>query len=546
MQLSGKQLLENSKFNKDTAFTLEDRDKYKLHGLLPARVETLAEQVLRHYAQYQELTDNLQKSIFLNALHDRNEILFYKLVGEHLAEMLPIIYTPTVGDVVRKYSLELRRPRGLFISYEDRDKMEAILENRVNDDLDMIVVTDSSAILGIGDQGVGGIAISIGKLMVYTAVGGINPHRVLPMVLDVGTDNEEQLNDPNYLGWRHKRLRGQEYDDFIEQFVRTVRKHFPDLLLHWEDFDKNNSLKILNKYRSEMFTFNDDIQGTGGVTVACVLAGMRGIGAKLSEQNVVFLGGGSSAVGIAEQIASAMEEEGLTNAQARNQIWMLNSKGLMTEKSERLNEFQMPFTHQISQVTGWELRDKSKIDLYDVVKNSKATVLIGVSTSAGAFNEEIVKEMAKNCARPIILPLSNPSSKAEGQPEDIIKWTDGKAMVATGSPFAPVIYNGNTYPIAQCNNALVFPALGLGAMAARANRMTDGMIRAASDCLSQHVDTDSEIFALLPSIAEFPALSFVIALAVAEKARAEGVATVANDVDLTQAIRANFWVAAYE
>lgn len=536
-ELNGDQLLRSSRLNKDTAFTLTEREQFNLLGKLPPRVESLTEQAERAYQQYLEQDSPLAKYIYLNDLHDRNETLFYKLVSNHLPEMMPIVYTPTVGEAIQKFSAEYRRPRGLFITYPDKDRIEEILANwePSPSTMDIIVVTDSEGILGIGDQGVGGINICVGKLAVYTLCAGINPHRVLPIVLDVGTNNELLLNDPNYLGWRHERVTGQEYDDFIDAFVTAVRKKFPWVFLHWEDFGRDTARKNLNRYYMQMCTFNDDMQGTGAVVLAALLSAIQILQQKLSAQRIVFFGAGTSATGIADQICAAMMREGLSQEEARERIYLVGRRGLITENLTNVMQFQYVYAKSRQHIQAWEITDDRHIELLEVINNARPTVLIGCSTVAGAFTEEIVKTMHKNTEHPVIFPLSNPTARSEAVPADILRWTAGKALVATGSPFAEV---------SQCNNAFVFPGIGLGVIAVKAKRLTNDMIWAGCQALTDcsPVQQGSKTL-LLPGLNDIQAVSFKVAVAVAQQAIAEGLAQPV--VDITQQVQATMWQPQY-
>ncbi|MGD9107905.1 MAG: NAD-dependent malic enzyme [Gammaproteobacteria bacterium] len=516
--LFGDDLLRSPVLNKGTAFTAEERETFNLLGKLPPKIETLTEQVTRAYQQFQNQPSELAKYTFLNDLHDRNETLFYKLVGDHLTEMMPIIYTPVVGEAVQEFSAEYRRPRGLFISYPDKDKIAQILAN-VSDDIDIVLVTDSEAILGLGDQGVGGINICIGKLAVYTLCAGLNPHKALPVVLDVGTNNQALLNDPCYLGWKHPRITGSEYDDFIDTFVRAVQKRFPNVFLHWEDFARDTARENLLRYRSKMCTFNDDMQGTGAVVLAALLTATKRLDQKLSEQKIVFFGAGTSATGIADQICDAMVREGISIQEARDKVYLLGRRGLITENLDNVTSFQKVYA-----------KDLANMDLLEVVQKVKPTVLIGVSTVGGAFSEDIVKAMADNVTHPIIFPLSNPTAKSEAIPADIAQWTNGKALVATGSPFDGV---------SQCNNAFVFPGIGLGVIAVKARRLTSEMIWAGCCALTKCVPTTQDIAApLLPGLEDIQAVSSKVAAAVAKQAIIDGVAP---QIDIEQAVFDAIW-----
>lgn len=543
--LSGYDLLNTPKLNKGCAFTLEEREQFDLIGLLPHQVETLEQQTARMYMQYGEHQSNLGKNIYLNALHDYNETLFYKLVSQHLEEMLPVIYTPTVGEAVQRFSTEHRKPKGLYISYTDRHRIDELLEHRINPRINLSVVTDGEAVLGIGDQGIGGINISIAKLMVYTLCGGINPNRVLPIQLDVGTNNEHLLNDPMYLGWRHERIQGQAYDDFIDQFVTAITKRFPHILLHWEDVGRANARRILTHYRDKICTINGDMQATGVVALATVLAGVMASDIPLKNHRIVLLGAGTAGVGIIEQIIDAMKRDGLSEAEALSRCWLVDRPGLLTDQVECL-PFQTRFAHKHSELVNWSLQQDDKINLYDVIKNVKPTILIGCSTVTGAFNQEIVQLMHASTERPIIMPLSNPTSLSEASPEDLLRWTDGKAIIATGSPFGEVYYDGRRIRIAQSNNALAFPGIGLGTIAAKARHLTDDMLWAATQALAECSPVmHDKMASLLPKLSETHMVSYKVAVAVAETARQAGIAGVPQDVNLKQRIRRMMWEPRY-
>jgi len=543
--LTGNSLLSSSKLNKGCAFTLEERKEFDLTGLLPHQVETLDQQVSRMYVQYNEHHTNLAKNIYLNVLHDYNETLFYKLVSEHLEEMLPVIYTPTVGEAVQRFSLEHRKAKGLYLSYPERDNIEAILEHRVVPEVDLTVVTDGEAVLGVGDQGIGGINISHAKLNVYTLCGGINPHRFLPIQLDVGTNNPHLLNDPMYLGWRHERITGQAYDDFIDAFVTALTKKFPDIFLHWEDFGRDNASRILNSYRDKCCTFNGDMQGTGVIALASVLAGAAASGMPLRNHRIVIFGAGTAGIGISDQIYSALRRDGLSESEARPLIWLVDKQGLLTQEKS-LKSFQAVYARKQTETENWELREKNFIGLYDVVKHVKPTILIGCSTVGGAFNEEIVKLMATQVDRPIIMPLSNPTPLAEAKPEDLLEWTKGQAIIATGSPFPDVRYNNSWFRISQSNNAFAFPGIGLGVIAVKAKRISDDMLWSATQALTRCSPAYQDKTApLLPKLAEAKMVSINIAIAVAEQARKENLAQVADDVNLQDLIKKIMWEPKY-
>lgn len=543
--LTGNILLRTSKLNKGCAFTQEERDMFKLNGLLPYQVETMEQQIARMYMQYHEHHTNLGKNIYLNVLYDYNETLFYKLVSQNLEEMLPIVYTPTVGEAVQRFSMEHRKPKGLYISYQNRNKIDEILDNRVSRGIDLAVVTDGEAVLGIGDQGIGGINISIAKSMVYTLCGGINPHRFLPIQLDVGTNNQQLLNDPMYLGWRHERITGQAYDDFIDLFVTRLTKKFPHIYLHWEDFGRDNARRILQRYRNKICTFNGDMQGTGVVALACVLAGVIASGKPLREHRIVILGAGTAGIGIADQIHDALRREGFSESEARERFWVVDRNGLLTDNNDML-EFQKPYARASAELAGWEIRDPKYIGLYDVVRNTKPTILIGCSTASGAFTEEIVKLMAEQVERPIIMPLSNPNSLAEANPDDLIKWTHAKAIVATGSPFPNVSFDGKWFRIAQSNNAFAYPGIGMGTIVAKARHVSDDMLWAATEALSKCSPVNNDKLApLLPKLSEAKLVSQNVAIAVAEQARKEGLARLSKNADIRQSIKCAMWEPKY-
>lgn len=528
--LSGADLLSNSKLNKGCAYTLEERTEFHLTGLLPHVVETLEQQVTRMYLQYGENHSNLRKNIYLNVLHDYNETLFYTLVSQHLEEMLPIIYTPTVGEAVQRYSLEHRKANGLYISYEDRNNIEQILDYSVAGNIDLSVITDGGAVLGIGDQGIGGINISIAKLMVYTLCAGIHPRRYLPIQLDVGTNNPLLLNDPMYLGARHERVTGQAYDDFIDQFVQAMNKKFPSIMLHWEDVGRDNARRILDRYRNQVCTFNDDIQGTGVVALACVLAGVKASGIPLSEHRIVIFGAGTAGVGIADQIKDALVHHGLSEDQARERLWLIDKTGLLTTASELL-PFQKNYARPQTELNDWHITDPNNINLADVVNHVHPTILIGCSTVTGAFNESVVKAMSTYVDRPIIMPLSNPTPLSEATPEDLLKWTEGRAVIATGSPFPPVFFQNKKIDIAQSNNALAFPGIGLGVIAVKAERVSEEMLWAATTALSACSPIENDKLApLLPKLANAKMVCYKVGIAVAEQAVKEGLAKVQGDI----------------
>ncbi|WP_036774312.1 NAD-dependent malic enzyme [Photorhabdus australis] len=542
---AGPILLEFPLLNKGSAFTKEERSTFNLYGLLPEAVETIEEQAERAYRQYLDFENDADKHIYLRNIQDTNETLFYRLLDAHLNEMMPIIYTPTVGEACEHFSDIYRRARGLFISYPNKEHIDDMLQNATKQNVKVIVVTDGERILGLGDQGIGGMGIPIGKLSLYTACGGISPAYTLPVVLDVGTNNPQRLNDPLYMGWRHPRITGQEYDEFVDEFIQAVKRRWPNVLLQFEDFAQKNAMPLLNRYRHEICCFNDDIQGTAAVTLGSLIAASRAAGRQLKDQTVTFLGAGSAGCGIAEQIVAQMKSEGLSEEQARARIFMVDRFGLLTDKLPNLLDFQNKLVQKSDSLVEWNVNSDS-ISLLDVVRNAKPTVLIGVSGQSGLFTEEIIREMHKHCERPIIMPLSNPTSRVEARPEDIISWTDGAALVATGSPFHPVKYKGQEYPIAQCNNSYIFPGIGLGVIASGAKLVTDGMLMAASrtlaDCSPLAQEGEGP---LLPLIDDIQAVSRKIAKQVAKEAQIQGVATVTSDGALDEAIERNFWKPEY-
>ncbi|CAI0736918.1 NAD-dependent malic enzyme [Serratia fonticola] len=538
---AGPILLEFPLLNKGSAFSEEERSNFNLHGLLPEAIETIEEQVERAYRQYQDFKNDNDKHIYLRNIQDTNETLFYRLLDSHLSEMMPIIYTPTVGEACEHFSDIYRRARGLFISYPNRDRIDDMLQNATKQNVKVIVVTDGERILGLGDQGIGGMGIPIGKLSLYTACGGISPAYTLPVVLDVGTNNPQRLNDPLYMGWRHPRISGDEYHAFVEEFIQAVKRRWPNVLLQFEDFAQNNATPLLNRYRDELCCFNDDIQGTAAVTLGSLIAASRAAGSQLRDQTVAFLGAGSAGCGIAEQIIAQMKSEGLSEEEARARVFMVDRFGLLTDKLPNLLDFQSKLVQKSANLDQWQV-ESDAISLLEVVRNAKPTVLIGVSGQPGLFTEELIREMHKHCPRPIVMPLSNPTSRVEARPEDIINWTDGAALVATGSPFSPVTYKDQLFPIAQCNNSYIFPGIGLGVLAAGAKRVTDAMLMAASRALADcsPLATDGH-GALLPNIDDIQGVSKCIAMEVGKAAQLQGVAVVTSEEALSKAIEHNFW-----
>ncbi|MEE9159642.1 MAG: NAD-dependent malic enzyme [Gammaproteobacteria bacterium] len=544
--LTGNALLECPLLNKGTAFSEEERDELGLLGLLPPHIESLAQQVSRAYEAYQRKTADLEKHIYLRNLQDTNETLFYRLLLDHLTEMMPIIYTPVVGAACQQFSEIYRRPRGLFISYAERDAIDVMLDNALQQNVEVIVVTDGERILGLGDQGAGGLGIPIGKLSLYTACGAIDPSTTLPIVLDVGTNNEERLKDPLYIGWRHERIKGQAYYDFVDRFVQAVKRKWPHMLLQFEDFAQTHASPLLERYRDELCTFNDDIQGTAAVTAGTLLAAGKVTGTRFCEQTVAFLGAGSAGCGIAEQLIKVMINEGLSETEARARFFMVDRPGLLHDGLDGLLPFQEKLAQPKDRVSAWGSNKIQGITLMDVVNNAKPTVLVGVSGQPGLFTEKIVRKMASHTERPIIFPLSNPTSRVEATPSDLIAWTEGKALVTTGSPFDPVKYNGVTFPIAQCNNSYIFPGMGLGILAAGARRVSDEMFMAASVALSESSPaTHDPNASLLPPLSTVREVSTKIASAVATQAQAQGLANETTPQELQKRINAKRWDPCY-
>ncbi len=544
--ICGKPLLTIPQLNKSTAFTHEERRSFGLLGKLPYRVETLDEQVKRAYLQYSSYTTRLQQNIYLNNLHDKNQILFYKLVSRHLGEMLPTIYTPIVGTAVKRFSHEYRQPRGLYIAHSDKNHLEEIINNRSNPEIDLIVVTDGEGVLGIGDQGIGGMDIPVAKLMVYSLCGGINPIRTLPVFLDVGTNNQALLNDPLYLGCAHPRITTEHYDAFILGFVNAVHKHFPNAFLHWEDFGRGNARRILDKFQNELCTFNDDIQGTGAVTLAALLAACEVTGINLEDHRIVVFGAGSAGTGISDQIVDAMVRRGLDVKEAYKRFWLIDRQGLLTHADLELTEAQKPYARDMEEIKNWMTHNRQHPTLTDTVRHVKPTILIGCSAQPGAFSQDIIEIMSSTCERPIIFPLSNPDEKCEAQPENILYWSQGKALIATGTAFPAVEYQNRLVQIAQCNNALVFPGIGLGVLTVQASRLSTRMIWAAALALSEYSPSKKDSFLpLLPSLDDAQTVAKHIAIAVAQTAIEEGLAQKNKEADLEKLIQDNFWEPRY-
>lgn len=542
----GMELLNHQGWNKGTAFTDDERSKLGLHGLLPPYVETIEQQLKRAYEAYQRKDDDLERHIYLRALQDTNEVLFYRLLLEHIEEMTPIVYTPVVAQACEQFSHIYRRPRGMFISYPLRNSIPALLRNRPNPEVDVIVVTDGERILGIGDQGAGGLGIPIGKLSLYTLIGGIHPSRTLPIVLDVGTNNAERLRDPEYLGWRHERVTGQAYFDFVDRFVQAVKQELPDTCLQWEDFATPHARPILQRYRDELLTFNDDIQGTAAVALGAILAAVKVTGKSLKDQQIVMLGAGSAGIGVADFLRAAMRDEGLSDEEARSRFWVVDKEGLLHSGRAELTAEQRVYAQPHERVSQWPHTQDGEIGLADVIGQINATVLIGLSTARGAFTEAIVREMARKVSRPIIFPLSNPTAKSEAVADDLIRWTDGRALVATGSPFAPVSYDGRPITIAQCNNIYIFPAIGLGVVASGARRVTDTMVLASARALAEKSPALNDPSAsLLPALADLRNVAIHIATAMGLQAQRDGVAPKTSEEELRRRVADEQWMPAY-
>ncbi|MEX0738588.1 MAG: NAD-dependent malic enzyme [Pseudohongiella sp.] len=554
---AGPTLLETPLLNKGAAFTEKERRTFNLLGLLPPRYETIEGQVERAYMQYRSFEDPINKHIYLRAVQDTNETLFYRLISEHLVEMLPIIYTPTVGDACEHFSDIYRSARGIFVSYEEREYMTDIMHSVSKDKVKVIVVTDGERVLGLGDQGIGGMGITIGKLAIYTAGGGISPAYTLPVALDVGTNNPILLDDPMYMGKRHPRITGDEYNAFVDEFIDAAQARWPGVLIQFEDFAQPNAMPLLQRHRDRVCCFNDDIQGTAAVTLGTLLAACRKKGERLSAQRIVFVGAGSAGCGIAELIISAMIAEGLSDAQARSQIFMVDRFGLLTEGMQNLMDFQAKLMQPKAALDAWVLerevlekevleRDNQYASLLDVINNVGASVLIGVSGKPGLFTEQVVRRMQARCPRPIILPLSNPSRQVEATPAQVLEWTDGRAIVATGSPFGKVDYRGKTYAIAQCNNSYIFPGIGLGVIACKSARVTDEMLMIASITLSENApQIEDPSASILPPLTDLPQISRKIAFAVAKMAMSQGHAREIPDDELAEIIERNFWTPVY-
>lgn len=539
-------ILQNPLTNKDTAFTLEERAKYGLTGRLPVVVETLEQQATRAYRQFSSYEKDIEKYIFLDQLHNRNEVLYYKLLIDHLAEMLPVVYDPTVGEAIKKWSRDYRRSRAVYLDVNHPENIRASFETLGlgADDVDLIVVSDAEEILGIGDWGVNGTDISVGKLAVYTAAAGIHPGRAIAVNLDVGTDNEALLNDPAYLGNRHARVRGERYDALIASYLKTAAEMFPNALLHFEDFGPSNARRILVENRRQYRIFNDDMQGTGAIVMAAVFSGLKVTKQTFAEQRLVVYGAGTAGTGMADQISAAMEREGLSREEAKQRVWLIDINGLVTDDMDGLPDYQQEYARPAAEVVDWAKTD-GKIGLLEVVKQVKPTILIGTSTDHGAFTEDVVKALCAGVERPILLPLSNPTEKIEVMPSEAIKWSDGKALISVGIPVPPVPYKGVNYEIGQANNAMLYPGLGLGVIVSGAKHVTDGMLLAAAEAVASQVNPQDEGASLLPSVNNLRASSATVAVAVAKQAVKDGVATKQPE-NWVQAVQDAMWQAVYE
>jgi malate dehydrogenase (oxaloacetate-decarboxylating) len=545
VSLSGFDLINSPRLNKGTAFSEHERDIFDLHGLLPPHVGTLCEQVERRMEALAGQPTSFNKYAFLRDLQDINETLFYALVVRSVEKMLPLVYTPTVGEGCQRFSEIWRKPRGLFISYPDKDRIAQILNHSRYDGVKCIVFSDGERILGLGDQGAGGMGIPIGKMALYTALGGIHPEHCLPILLDVGTNNEDRLKDPLYIGWRNHRIRGEEYDSFVDTFVQSVKKRWPHVLLQWEDFAGSNAARFLARYRDQLCTFNDDIQGTAAVAAATLVSAINVTGVPLEQQKIVVVGFGSAGIGITNLLAQFMQDRGLSADEARSRFYGIDRHGLITEKTKDLRPEQLAYARKEQEVLGWR-QPSGEISLLDVVRNVKPTVLIGVSGQGGAFTQDAVREMAKHTARPVIFPLSNPTSRSEATPQDLMDWTEGRALIGTGTAFDPVNVGGKKVHIAQTNNSYIFPGLALGIVASKAKRVTDTMVKAAAQELIRLLPTQNDKNAsLLPPISQARELGGQIGLAVGKQAIRDGQAQVPDEAALIREVQANIWEPVY-
>jgi malate dehydrogenase (oxaloacetate-decarboxylating) len=545
ISLSGFNLLNSPRLNKGTAFSDHERDIFGLHGLLPPHVGSLDEQIERRMQAFREQPNSFHKYSFLRELQNSNETLFYALLVRNIEEMLPVVYTPTVGEGCQRFSEIWRKPRGLFLSYPNKHRIDQILSHSRYDGVKCIVVSDGERILGLGDQGAGGMGIPIGKMSLYTALAGIHPEHCLPILLDVGTDNEDRLKSPIYIGWTHHRVRGEEYDAFVDVFVNSVKKRWPHVLLQWEDFAGSNAARLLARYKNQLCTFNDDIQGTAAVATATLLSAINVTGVPLERQKIVVFGFGTAGIGITNLLEQFMHDKGIPKAEARNRFYAVDRYGLITEKGKEVRPEQLPYARKEAEVRGWG-QPNGEIALQDVIRHVKPSVLIGVSGQAGAFTEDAVREMARNTDRPVIFPLSNPTARCEATPQDLLNWTEGRALIGTGSPFEPVTIWGKKVRIDQTNNSYIFPGLALGIVASRAKRVTDAMVMAAAKELVRLVPTQKDKKAsLLPSLSDSRQLSRTIAQAVGRQAIQDGQAQVDGEDSLERELQANIWEPVY-
>jgi malate dehydrogenase (oxaloacetate-decarboxylating) len=545
ISLSGFDLVNSPRLNKGTAFTDHERDEFDLHGLLPPHVGSLDEQIERRLEALRAQQNSFSKYSFLRDLQDTNETVFYALLARNIEEMLPLVYTPTVGEGCQRFSEIWRKPRGLFLSYPNKDRIEQILSHPRYDEVKCIVVSDGERILGLGDQGAGGMGIPIGKMALYTALGGIHPENCLPILLDVGTDNEDRLKNPLYIGWRNHRIRGQDYDDFVDLFVQSVKKRWPHVLLQWEDFAGSNAARLLARYRDQLCTFNDDIQGTAAVAAATLISAIKVTGVPLEQQKIAMVGFGSAGIGITNLLAQFIQDCGLTAEEARNHFYAIDRYGLVTEKGKDVRPEQLPYARKEQEVQSWK-QPNGEITLLDVVRHAKPSVLIGVSGQPGAFTEQVVREMAKYSDRPVIFPLSNPTSRSEATAQDLMDWTEGRALVGTGSPFQPVNVGGKKIPVTQTNNSYIFPGLALGIIASKAKRVTDTMVKAAAEELVRQLPTQKDKDAsLLPPISDARRIGRLIGEAVGKQAIKDGQAQVADENSLSRELQTNIWEPGY-
>jgi malate dehydrogenase (oxaloacetate-decarboxylating) len=545
VSLSGYDLINSPRLNKGTAFPNHERDIFDLHGLLPPHIGSLDEQIDRRLQALAGQPTSFHKYAFLRDLQDSNETLFYALLVRNVEQMLPLVYTPTVGEGCQRFSEIWRKPRGLFISYPNKDRIAQILAHPRYDGVRCIVFSDGERILGLGDQGAGGMGIPIGKMALYTALGGIHPEHCLPILLDVGTNNEDRLKNPLYIGWRNHRVRGEEYDAFVDLFVQNVKKRWPHVLLQWEDFAGSNAARFLARYRDQLCTFNDDIQGTAAVATATLISAINVTGVPLEKQKIAVVGFGSAGIGITNLLAQFMQDTGMSEVEARSHFYAIDRYGLITESTKDLRPDQRIYARKEQEVQSWR-QTNGEITLLEVVRNAKPTVLIGVSGQAGAFTEQAVREMAKQTTRPVIFPLSNPTSRSEATPQDLMDWTEGRALIGTGSPFEPVNFGGRKIPIAQTNNSYIFPGLALGIIASKAKHVTDSMVKAAAQELVRHLPTQKDKSAsLLPALSEARQLGRLIGQAVGRQAIKDGQAQVADEDSLNRELQANIWEPVY-